>query len=113
MMGSSVIPDCGKGQGDSQRSCPPTISHLEEVVVDRINSFLGSLEQKHIFEQGDNLNFRVLHFRCWQDTHGNIPTEHTYLRIVLFKTKGKMILGGSLFSSDFLFNAINGPIFNC
>lgn len=89
MMGSSAILDSGKGQDGSQGSWPHTSSHLEEVVVDRINSVLEGLEQEHIFEQGDNLNFRVLYFRCWQDTHGNIPTEHTHVRMMLFKTKGK------------------------
>lgn len=52
-----------------------TSSHLEEVVVDRINSVLEGLEQEYIFEKGDNLKFKVLYFRCWQDIYGNIPTE--------------------------------------
>lgn len=85
MMGFSAVLDSGGSQG----SWPYTSSHLEKVIVDRINSVLEGLEQEQIFEQGDNLNFRVLHFRCWQDTHGNIPTEHTHLRVMLLKTKGK------------------------
>lgn len=59
MMGCFAVLDSGKHQGGSQGTWPYTSSHLEEVVVDRINSVLEGLEQEHIFEQGDNLNFRV------------------------------------------------------
>ena len=58
--------------------------------MDKINLHSESLEASTFYEKDDNLNLKVLHFRCWQDINGNIPNEHTHLGVMLFKSKKKI-----------------------
>ena len=74
--------DSGQGQGDSSGSRPHTNLHLEAVVVVDRRTFVSEG-----LEEGNNLNFEVLHFRCWQDINGNIPNEHSQWGVMLFKVR--------------------------